>query len=61
MHFISAIILACTFILFMHTYLSFVLIFVCLLAIVMFFTSGAAFMEDVCNAKSRHVFMLAFC
>ena len=52
------------FILFVHTYLSFVFIFcfsVCLLAIVMFFTSGATFIEDICNAKSRHVFMPAFC
>ncbi len=52
------------FILFVHTYLSFVFIFcfsVCLFAIVMFFTSGAAFIEDICNAKSRHVFMPAFC
>lgn len=45
----------------MHRYLSFVLIFVCLLAIVMFFKIEAAFMEDICNAKSRHVFMPAFC
>lgn len=61
MHFISTVIFDCTFYP-IYAQVSFFCAYFCLPVGDRYaFYKRAAFMEDICNAKSRHIFMPAFC